>query len=99
MASNDQINIKVDEVKKIASNINDKKDKMISVYNNTVVPVLTASSQHLKVAGLNYDEIRAAFKDLFDIVNSEIVNLTSTLTDKVIPNYESLQSKNADTFK
>ena len=28
MASNDQINIKVDEVKKIASNINDKKDKM-----------------------------------------------------------------------
>ena len=99
MASNDQINIKVDEVKKIASNINDKKDKMISVYNNTVVPVLTASSQHLKVAGLNYDEIRAAFKDLFDIVNSEIVNLTSTLTDKVIPNYESLQSKNAATFK
>lgn len=99
MASNDEISIKVEEVKKIASNINTKKDKMISAYNNTVVPVLSASSEHLKVAGLNYDDIRAAFKDLFDLVNNEIVSLTSTLTDKVIPNYESLQSKNADLFK
>ena len=66
MASNDQVNIKIDEVKTIVSNINKKKDQIMSIYNNTIVPVLSSSAEYLRVAGLNYDEIRAAFKDLFE---------------------------------
>lgn len=98
MSSSDQVSIKIDEVKKIASTIKENKDKIISEYNNVIVPVLTSSSEYLKVSGLNYDNVRSAFKDLFDLVNSEIVSMTTDLTERVIPNYESLKGKNSNLF-
>ena len=82
------IKINTEEVKKIASNIDARRNEIEEIYKNKIVPMLKSSEDCLEVSGLSYDEVISSFDNLFNSLDSQLNGLTSDLTTKVIPKYE-----------
>ncbi len=92
------IQVNTAEMRRIASNIDTKKNEILDIYNNKVKPILESSQDCLKVSGLSYDSVVSSFNNVFNTLNEQLSSLTDALTTKIIPKYEESSNAVASMF-
>jgi len=89
------INVKLKELKSVATSLAAKNTELYSLYKTDFTNILDESKSYLQISGLKYEEVEESFKTLFNNLHNQINDLTSVLTSQVITNYQS----GADTVK
>ena len=87
---NGKIIVDTEGLRIIASSIQEKKNKIVDVYNSRLKDVLYNSKDCLKQGGHSYEELDAEFKKMFSDLDNNINELTDVLVNKIIPRYENL---------
>ena len=72
----------------VSTELANNSEKMYSLYTKDIVAVLESCQEELKVSGLNYSEVTAAYKNLFDSLRSQLNELVNALNTTIIPSYE-----------
>ena len=82
------IKINTSEVRAIADRLDSKKEQIMNVYKNKLIPLIESSEDCLKVSSLSYDEVINSFNSVFNSLDQRMNELTSVLKNKIIPEYE-----------
>lgn len=90
--------IKIENLKEISTSLKNDADKITDLYNNTIKTALESCQNDLKVSGLNYDDIQAAFGKVFANLSNQLIELTDAMNNKIIPKYEQTASTIAKLF-
>ena len=80
--------IKIDTLKDINNNIESDTQKIENIYKNTIAKALESCQQELKVSGLNYEEMTNSINKVFTTVVSQLDELTTAMSEKILPKYE-----------
>ena len=95
---NDKRIVRIEELKMAASDINRKKDMIMTIYETNIKKNLYKSETYMEELGYDYSELETLFKKLFTDFESGVSELTDLLTKKIIPNYEELVLNIGRTF-
>jgi hypothetical protein len=78
---------KIDNLKEIAKEMYEKKERIINAYNNLIKTTLDQSNEYLTNKRFNVEEEKIYLKKLFDSFSDNIDNATLQLNEKIIPGY------------
>ena len=78
---------KIDNLKEIAKEMYEKKERIINAYNNLIETTLDQSNEYLINKRFNVEEEKIYLKKLFDSFSDNIDNATLQLNEKIIPGY------------
>lgn len=95
---NDNLVVDTEGIRDVAATLSSDKEELLNIYRTQVLPMLSNGKEYLQTAGLDYDAVIKAFQDVFGSLDTSMEGLTSTLTDKVIPEYEEASSAVTDMF-
>ena len=90
---NDLVSVDVNELKKVASSISNRRDDLTKVYYSIIRPVMQSSKECIDVSGVDFDEIDELFNSIFNSASNRISDLSNILTSKIIPNYENINKE------
>ena len=90
--------VNTDELKEVAININTKREEISSLYKNSITKILTESKDAIAVSGVNYDEFITKFGKTFEALDERLEELSSVLTNKIIPNYDEINVQIKSAF-
>ena len=92
------IKINTSEVRAIADRLDSKKEQILNVYKNRLIPLIQSSEDCLKVSNLSYDEVIDSFNSVFNALDQRMNELTNVLRNKIIPEYENAASAIRNSF-
>ena len=95
---NDKLIVDTDGIRDVANGISGKKEEMLNIYKTQILPMLNSSKDYLDTAGLDFDAVISAFQDVFGSLDGQLGDLSTTLTDKVIPQYEETSAAVTEMF-
>lgn len=95
---NDKLLVNVNGIIDVAKSIDNKRNDIMSLYNNDILSVLNQSSECFKVAGMDYDGVKKSFASVFNTLDERIKTLTSLLTDTIIPKYQNTSNVISSMF-
>lgn len=90
--------VSIDSLKEAATKLEKQRSNIMNTYKKKVVPVLDSSKECLKVSGVDTEETKASFNNVYNNLNKKLEKLVSVLNDKVIPNYSELVDILRDLF-
>ncbi len=92
------IKINTSEVRAIADRLDSKKEQIMNVYKNKLIPLIESSEDCLKVSSLSYDEVINSFNSVFNSLDQRMNELTNVLKNKIIPEYENAAGAIRNSF-
>lgn len=92
------LTVSVDDLKGVSQRLITEKDELVSIYNNKVKSILEASKEAIVASSLDFNDVSQQFKSAFDNLASNLTDLSSALSTKIIPEYENLGSSIANAF-
>lgn len=90
MAENLIVNIA--GLRQAAGVLDQRSAELAEIYTNSILPVLSISSQEIKAAGLDYNSALTNIKGLFNSVTGGLGELSDCLVNKIIPQYEDVKA-------
>jgi len=90
----EKININTDDLKIISNNIITKKNQIIDIYNHRIKTIINDNEKFLMENGFTIDEI----EELFTKLDKDITELVNVLKNRIIGNYEDLNTNLKDLF-
>ena len=95
---NDNLVVDTEGIREVANELNANKEEMLQLFKTKVLPMLSNSKEYLQTSGLDYDAIINAFQEVFGNIDTKVDAISSTLTNKVIPEYEEASSAVTEMF-
>ena len=89
---NDLVLVDVTELKRVAESIASRRDELMNIYYSMIRPVMQSSKECIDVSGVDFDEIDEIFNNIFNKASNRISDLSNILTNKIIPNYENINT-------
>ena len=90
--------VNTSELRLIASDIRDRKNIIIDIYESNIKSLLLESEKRIIESGEDYEECLKTYESLFSDLDNNIDELVTTLVDKIIPVYEDLSSNIKELF-
>ena len=82
--------VNIDNLKKIAFNIDKKKDEIKTLYEMKIKSIVDFSKECIIKNGADYDKINNNFNELFNDLDNRLNILVDLLNNKIIPSYSDL---------
>ena len=86
------LQVSVEDLRQVANNLLSEKDKISDIYNKKIVSILDNSKDAISASGVNFDEFRTTFSNVFSRLSTNLENLSNALTNEIIPKYNDLNS-------
>ena len=86
------LQVSVEDLRQVANNLLSEKYKISDIYNKKIVSILDNSKDAITASGVNFDEFRATFSNVFSRLSTNLENLSNALTNEIIPKYNDLNS-------
>ena len=84
------LSVSTDELREVAKDLLSKKDVIKNVYDSKIKGILEESKDAIVASGVNFDDFKATFAEVFTRVATKLENLSTALTNEIIPKYEVL---------
>ena len=86
------LKVGTEELKQVASDLMNKKNEISNICNTKVKSILDESREAISASGLNFDEFKESFGQVFSRLDSKMEALSNALSKEIIPRYENLDS-------
>ena len=95
---NDENYVNLDKLLIVATDIDRKKDEILTLYDMKIKTILDYSCDCITQNGDSFDEFNSEFAKLFKELDKRLTELTSTLTNIVVPNYQDFSTDIKELF-
>lgn len=82
----------LEDLKYTASNIIQKKNEIMNLYNNSVKQIVLASDKCIKANGDTSTNVYSSFEEAFNKFDNEMNDLIEILINDILPKYDELYS-------
>ena len=90
--------VSAEELKNVAKDLLNKKETIQNVYDSKIKGILEESKEAIVASGVNFDDFKSTFAQVFNRVGTKLEALSHALTNEIIPKYEGLGSSISNSF-
>ncbi len=92
------LTVSTEELRQVAEDLRNKKEEILNIYNTKIISILEESKEAISASGLNFDDFKSTFSQVFGRIDTKITSLSNALTNTIIPKYDELNSYVGNAF-
>ena len=92
------LSVNTSELQNVAQRLLTEKEEVNNIYNNKVKAIIEASKEAIIASKLDFEDISKQFEIAFTNLETNLLNLSNALSNKIIPQYENLDNSIATSF-